>query len=82
MHMFRERTQVLLSKEQLARLRRVARREGRSVGAVIRDAVDAYNATPRDRREDAVRHLLSLEAPVGDWDAMKAEILRGAVGEE
>ena len=40
MCMFSERTQVLLSPEQLARLKRIAARDGRSVGAVIREAVD------------------------------------------
>lgn len=81
MHMFTERTQVLLSKEQVARLKRAARREGRSVGAVIRDAVDAYTTSSLDRRRDAVRHLLAMEAPVDDWEVMKGEIIRGATGE-
>ena len=42
MCMFSERTQVLLSPEQLARLKRIAARDGKSVGAVIRDAVDGF----------------------------------------
>ena len=42
MCMFSERTQVLLSPEQLARLKRIAARDGRSVGAVIREAVDSF----------------------------------------
>jgi hypothetical protein len=78
MTMFTERTQVLLSREQLARLKRQARREGRSVGAVIRDAVDAYTATPDDRRRAAIGRLLRLEAPVDDWEVMKAQIIEGA----
>ncbi len=40
--MFSERTQVLLSPEQVEKVKRIAAREGRSVGAVIRDAVDTY----------------------------------------
>jgi hypothetical protein len=78
--MYSERTQVLLSPEQVDRLRRVARRDGRSLGAVIRDAVDAYTLGTADRHA-AIEHLLSLNAPVDDWDMMKAEILRGAIGE-
>ena len=81
MHMFTERTQVLLSKEQLARLKRAARREGRSVGGVIREAIDAYTTATSDRRGDAVRHLLALDAPVDDWDVIKAEIIRGATSD-
>ncbi len=80
MCMYSERTQVLLSPEQLERLKRLARRDGRSVGAVIRDAVDAYTLHTSDRHA-AIERLLSLEAPVDDWEVMKAEILRGALGE-
>jgi hypothetical protein len=82
MCMFTQRTQVLLSPEQLECVKRIARREGCSVGAVIRDAVDAYTSTPAGRRRAAIEHLMTLEAPVADWDIMKAEILRGALGEE
>jgi hypothetical protein len=81
MCMYSERTQVLLSPEQLDRVKRIARRDGRSVGRVIRDAVDAYTFTPGDRRRAAIEHMMTLEAPVDDWEVMKAEILRGAIGE-
>ena len=80
MHMFSERTQVLLSPEQVTRLKRVARREGRSVGAVIRDAVDAWTRTPDERRRAAIDRLLRMDAPVDDWEVMKAQILEGARG--
>ena len=80
MCMYSERTQVLLSPEQVERLKRLARRDGRSVGAVIRDAVDAYTLGTADRHA-AIERLLSMEAPVDDWEVMKAEILRGAIGE-
>jgi predicted transcriptional regulator len=79
--MFSERTQVLLTPEQLARLKRIARRERRSVGAVIRDAVDAYAGDTLDRRQEALDRLFALDAPVADWDVMKAEIIEGRYGE-
>lgn len=73
-----ERTQVLLTPEQRSRLERLAAREGTSLGAVIRDAIDAYTVV-RDRpREEALAALFGMEAPVDDWEAMKAEIERGA----
>ena len=81
MCMYSERTQVLLSPEQLARLKRQARRDGRSLGAVIRDAVDAYTVGPAERRRQAVEHLMALGAPVDDWPTMKEEIIRGATSE-
>jgi hypothetical protein len=79
--MFSERTQVLLSPEQLERVKRIARRDGTSVGAVIRDAVDAFTWTAADRRQLAFEHMLSLDGgPVDDWDVMKAEILESRYG--
>lgn len=80
MCMYSERTQVLLSREQLQRLKRIANRTHRSVGAVIRDAVDAYATVPRDERRAAVDRLCELGAPVDDWDTMKAQIEAGSVG--
>jgi hypothetical protein len=80
--MFSERTQVLLTKQQLADLKRVANRDRKSVGAVIREAVDAYTGTPSDdERQAALEHLMSLEAPVDDWPVMKAQIEKGMLGE-
>ena len=78
MCMHSERTQVLLSPAQRRRLERIAAREGRSMGAVIRDAVDAYTLPRARPPAEALRSLFGQNAPVGDWDVMKAEIIRGA----
>lgn len=78
--MFSERTQVLLSPEQVVRLRRLARGSRRSVGAVIRDAIDAYTGVPGDERQAALERLMRLEAPVDGWESMKAQILAGGGG--
>jgi predicted DNA-binding protein len=73
--MFSERTQVLLSPEQLERVKRIARRDGTSVGAVIRDAIDAFVWAPEDRRQRAFEHLMSMnDGTSDDWDVMKAQI--------
>ena len=78
MHMYTERTQVLLTAEQRRRLERRAEDEHRSVGSVIRDAVDAYTGTTGRTRSDAAASLLATGAPVDDWEVMKQEIERGA----
>lgn len=78
--MFTERTQVLLTREQRQRLERRAADERRSVGALIREAVDAYIGSPTRSRHEAAARLLASGAPVADWDDMKAEIARGATG--
>lgn len=79
MRMFTERTQVLLSREQRERLERMASREGRSVGSVIREAVESYTAASPRSRADAAAAMIAMELPVGDWDQMKAEIVEAAL---
>ena len=81
MCMFSERTQVLLSPDQVAKLKRIAARDGRSLGAVIRDAVDSYVDPGDDARHRAVQAILSMNAPVDDWEVMKAEILQSQLGD-
>lgn len=76
--MFTERTHVLLSPEQRQRLENRAAQERRSIGAVIRAAVDAYTGSPSRSRQEAAESLLSIGAPVSDWEKMKVEIIRGA----
>lgn len=74
-----ERTQVLLTPEQRARLERIAARENRSMGAVVRDAIDAYTLPRARPPQEALRSLFGHHAPVADWEVMKAEIERGAL---
>ena len=76
MCMFSERTQVLLSPAQVEKLKRIAARDGRSVGAVIRDAVDTYVDPGLDARRRAFESMLTMNAPVDDWEVMKEQILR------
>lgn len=73
-----ERTQVLLTPEQRGRVERLAARTSRSVGAVIRDAIDAYVPPPAvaDRRR-ALEELFALEAPVADWPELERQIEEG-----
>ena len=70
--MFSQRTQVLLSPDQVTKLKRIAARDGRSVGAVIRDAVDSYVDPGDDARHRAIQAMLAMNAPVDDWEVMKA----------
>lgn len=81
MCMFSERTQVLLSPEQLARLKRIAARDGRSVGSVIREAVDSFVEAEPNRRQRALKRLLAMNAPVDDWEVMKAQIMKSQLGD-
>ncbi len=79
MRMLDARTQVLLSREQRERLERLAAERGVSVGALIREAIDRY-LPPRSRSpEEAIAAIRRLSLPVGDWESMEAEIIRGAL---
>ncbi len=78
MRMFTERTQVLLSPEQRQRLQRMAARDGRSVGSVIREAIESYTAAGPHSRAAAASALIAMDLPVGEWEQMKAEIITGA----
>ena len=81
MCMFSERTQVLLSPEQLARLKRIAARDGKSVGSVIREAVDSFVEAEPHRRQRALKALFAMNAPVDDWEVMKAQIEKSQLGD-
>lgn len=78
--MHSERLQVLVTPEQRGRLERIAARENRSMGAVIREAIDAYTLPRARSPQEILESLFSMNAPVADWDQMKAEIERGALG--
>jgi hypothetical protein len=60
------------------RLEERARREGTSVAAVIRRAIDSELADDPHDRAQAVRDLLDMTpAPVDDWPALEREIEAG-----
>ncbi len=77
--MLSERLQVLVYPTQRRRLEEIARERGMSVGALIREAIEAYTGAVVRSRRDALDALFDLEAPVADWDTMKDEIERGAL---
>lgn len=73
------KTTLLLSDELYARLSRLAARQGTSMGALIRSAVEAqYGLTDVEDRLEALRALSSLDLPVGSPAQMKAESVEPA----
>lgn len=72
-----ERTQVLLTPQQRRQVERAAATRGISVGAIIREAIDAHVGGGH-RRDEAMERLFGLDAPVDDWAVMKQEIIDGA----
>lgn len=58
------RTQISLTKDQMQRLRREARRRHVSLAAVIRDAVDRVVPDEDSRRSDLIDTLLAAAGSV------------------
>lgn len=77
------RAQTVLTAAQYEKLLQLAGEQHGSVSVLIREAVEQayFVALDRQERQDALRRLLSLEAPVADWAQMEADIERGAAGE-
>jgi predicted DNA-binding ribbon-helix-helix protein len=70
------RTQLLLDDALHERLRQVAGERGISLGALIREAIDEKLSRTQDARAEAFERLLTAEPmPVGDWPAMKQQML-------
>ena len=68
------RVQVLFDPAQVARLHAIAESEGRSVGALIREAVErTYLDRDRAERVAAVDQMARLSLPVADWEQMERE---------
>jgi hypothetical protein len=77
-----KRTHVLLDDERFRRLRERSAASGRSVGALIREAIDQLLSDEREAdraaaeaREKALASFLDAEPmPVADWPEMEREI--------
>ncbi len=77
---YTERIQVLVAPDQLARLRALGYRQQRSVGSLIREAVErVYFAEDADLRLAAVERLAAMNLPVSDWEQMERESVRWPV---
>lgn len=79
MHMaaLEHRLQILLDEDRYSTIAGEAERTGRSIAAIIRDAIDARIDTDEQRRRVAARRLLEMastptDEPGEDWEDMKA----------
>jgi predicted DNA-binding ribbon-helix-helix protein len=73
------KTEVTLDAAKYERLERIARERSASVDDLIREAVDVhFGLATRAERLAALEALAGLELPVGSWEEMEAEIVKGA----
>jgi hypothetical protein len=84
MHMsLTRRTQLLLDDERYERLHAEAAQSGRSVAAIIREAIDERLGREDERRREAGRRLLAASRPTDpepDWEDVKPELLDQVYG--
>lgn len=72
------RLEIRIDDERMDLLRQVARRTGKAVGEVIREAIDVHLKEDLvAKRRAAAEALFRLEAPVSTPAQMKREILEG-----
>jgi predicted DNA-binding protein len=81
MAVYIKRVQTVLTAEQYENLSRLALEVEKPMSVLIREAIEAVYLKPvdLDRRRAALESLLSLDAPVGDWEDMEEEIVQGAL---
>lgn len=79
---YTRRVQAVLSEEQYEELTRIAEERGEPLSVLIRQAVEAAYLADRGtpQRRDTLKRLISLDAPVADWEQMEDEIIQGVGG--
>ena len=78
-----KRVQILLDPFQYRRLDEIARQRNRSMGALIREAIDrVYLQRNVDERLKAVWALAAMQLPVADWEQMERESVEEAMCDE
>ena len=80
---YTQRVQTVLSQGQYERLQQLAEERQQPVSVLIREAIEHtyFEELDRRRRLQALDRLLSLDAPVSDWEEMETEIETGALDE-
>ena len=80
---YTRRVQAVLTEEQYETLSRLSEEKSKPLSVLIREAVEKVylEEVERGQRRAALQRLLSLEAPVADWEQMEDEIIRGATRE-
>lgn len=78
--MLSKRVEVLFDPKQYASLEEEARRREKSVGALVREAVDKQFLQPTRRQKlAALRRLTSQQMDWPPWEELKEEIIKSKV---
>ena len=75
------KTTILLTPEEHQLLVQEARIARTTMGNLIRRAIrKLYFTSPQTKNKKAWNRLFQIKAPVGDWEQMEGEILKGRLG--
>jgi len=78
----KKRVEVLFEPSEYHQLEEVAHARRRSVGSVVREAVEKYVLQPtQEGRREALEWILSGEDDLGSWEELKEALSRGAAEE-
>lgn len=80
--MLKKRLEILFEPSDYHQLEEIARLRRRSVGSLVREAVEKYVLQPtHEQKRSALQWILSGEDDLGSWEELKGAISRGP-GEE
>ncbi len=72
-----ERLEIRLYPGQLKKLKEEASEKKTSVANIVREAIEQrYEVSPEDKQE-ALKNIAKINAPVSEWEQIKKEITRG-----
>ena len=69
-----ERLEVRIDSPLMDRLREEARRRRRSVGQLVREAIERHLAEESEGRRQAAEALFAVGASIDDWPELEREI--------
>ncbi len=72
-----KRTQILLTEKQYRKLHVLSEYKNKSIGFLIREAVDTMYIKEKKNREKIVEKIAAMNLPSGDWKEIKREIIKG-----
>ena len=72
-----KRTQVLLTEKQYKKLHELSENSKKSMGFLIREAVDTVYINKKKNKEKIIRKIATMDLPVGDWKEIKRDIIKG-----
>ena len=70
------RTQILLTEKQYKKLHTLSEHKNKSIGFIIREAIDAVYIKEKKNREKIVEKIAAMNLPSGDWKEIKKEITK------